>query len=527
MKIQKLFTILLVICLCLAMTTTVCAAPTAKTLSDAADKTSSYLLKSSPKPTINAVGGEWTIISLARSEYAVPKDYFSAYYQRVESLVQENNGVLHQQKYTEYSRVVIALTAAGYDPQQVGGYDLTAPLGDYEQVVWQGVNGLIWALIALDSGNYQLSSLRWEYVNALLDRQLPDGGWSLSGNTGDPDITGMALIALAKYAAEPKVNEAAQKAFTFLSQAQGSDGGYGYGSDPSAESVVQVIVALCAWSIDLNDERFVKNGVTLLDNLLSYQNQDGSFRHTLGGSGETLMSSEQALCALTAAIRAAKDEHSLYDMRDVTLIVADNSSANKNTIGVQDSSQYTTFPDIAGHPHQAAIEALASRGIVDGVSLDAFAPNEQLNRAQFTAIAVRGLGLSPQQTSAFEDVAPEAWYNEFIGAAFANGIIYGTQTGTFNPNGILTNQEAAVMTARAANIAGLDTSLSETARQNILAQFGDYRTVAPWATEALAYCYANNLLDDSALDIKPQDPITRGAMAELFYRMLGKAGLFE
>ena len=46
------------------------------------------------------------------------------------------------------------------------------------------------------------------YIQYILDCQLYDGGWSLFGgtpsavssdNVSDPDITGMALQALAKY----------------------------------------------------------------------------------------------------------------------------------------------------------------------------------------------------------------------------------------------------------------------------------------------------------------------------------------
>ncbi len=59
-------------------------------------------------------------------------------------------------KYTEYSRVIIALTSIGKDPKNVGGYNLLLPLGDFEKTTWQGINGAIWALIALDCGQYDM-----------------------------------------------------------------------------------------------------------------------------------------------------------------------------------------------------------------------------------------------------------------------------------------------------------------------------------------------------------------------------------
>lgn len=125
-------------------------------------------------------------------------------------------GVLHEKKYTEYSRLIVALSSIGMDARNVAGYDLTYALGDYDKTIWQGMNGLIWALIALDSRNYPVpqnkeaktQAIRQMYIDRILDCQLADGGWSLFGGTeaastgdgvSDPDITGMALQALAKY----------------------------------------------------------------------------------------------------------------------------------------------------------------------------------------------------------------------------------------------------------------------------------------------------------------------------------------
>lgn len=102
------------------------------------------------------MGGDWAVIGLARSGCRVPDSYFSDYAKRVEQAVAACGGVLSERKYTDYSRVILALTAIGGDPSNVGGYNLLLPLGDYEKTVFQGLNGAIWALIALDSGNYEI-----------------------------------------------------------------------------------------------------------------------------------------------------------------------------------------------------------------------------------------------------------------------------------------------------------------------------------------------------------------------------------
>lgn len=51
---------------------------------------------------------------------------------------------------------MLALTAIGKDPASVAGFNLLKPLADFEQVTKQGINGTIFALLALDSGNYEI-----------------------------------------------------------------------------------------------------------------------------------------------------------------------------------------------------------------------------------------------------------------------------------------------------------------------------------------------------------------------------------
>ena len=193
-----------------------------------------YLYETVKEPQVGSIGGEWAVLGLARCDMDIPDEYFENYYQRVTRYVKDSDGVLHNKKYTEYSRVVLALTAIGKNPQNVAGYNLLTPLGDYEKTIWQGVNGAIWALIALDSGNYDMpnnpsakvQATREMYINHILEKQTPDGGWALSGDVADPDVTGMALQALSKYQNNEKVKTATEKALNCLSKMQKENGGF-------------------------------------------------------------------------------------------------------------------------------------------------------------------------------------------------------------------------------------------------------------------------------------------------------------
>ena len=66
-------------------------------------------------PQIGSIGGEWAVLGLARSGYAVPESYYQNYYAAVEAYVKACSGQLHAKKYTEYSRVILALSAIGKD----------------------------------------------------------------------------------------------------------------------------------------------------------------------------------------------------------------------------------------------------------------------------------------------------------------------------------------------------------------------------------------------------------------------------
>ena len=289
------------------------------------DRASTYLTAAVSAPRYGSLGGEWTVLALARGGADTETAYFTGYCAALEQTVRENKGVLSERKYTEYSRVILALSALGKDARDVAGYDLTLPLGDYEKTAAQGVNGVIYALLALDSRDYPMpqnaaastQATRQLYVDAILAAQLADGGWSFMGEDADPDLTAMALQALAKYREQSSVQLAANRALVCLSAMQNADGGFSSWGSENAESCAQVLLALNALGLDADDSRFVKNGHSALDALLTYQTADGGFCHER--SGETnLMASEQAVCALASLVRAERGESSFYRMAALT-----------------------------------------------------------------------------------------------------------------------------------------------------------------------------------------------------------------
>lgn len=500
-------------------------------LDTAVQDTAVYLLETVKNPGVGAVGGEWAVLGLARSGYAVPESFYSSYYHNAEAYILENEGDLQAQKYTEYARMALALSAIGADPRSIGGANLLLPLADYKKTVWQGVNGAILALLALDGREYdipqnpeaEIQATRELYLEKILESQLPSGGFSLTKDA-DPDLTGMALQALAKYQHREAVREAAGRALTCLSELQNQDGGYESWGTANLESTAQVAMALCEWGIALEDQRFVKNGKTLLDNILAFYRSGQGFLHSQSAVGDNQMATEQAFCALVNLRRVQTGKSSLYRMTDVTkkTYTAEEGLPGKN-LAVKKmplACQGKSFQDVGEHENRAAIEALAERAIINGKSEDLFAPDQTMNRAEFAAIITRGLGLTVQASVQFEDVAADAWYAGAVGTAIQYGIVKGLSDTVFAPEAVITKEEAAVMVARSAVICGADTKMAEAEIRDTLAQFLDYTECAEWAKSALAYCYRENILPQSDMEILPQHYVKRCEIAQMLYELL-------
>ena len=295
--------------------------------------TKRYIQNNVPVPVVAYDRGEWAVLGLARAGVELSDAYIQAYYGKVVAYVQKNmgaDGVLidpesHNPTVTDNERIILALTAIGKDPANVGGKNLLAALQnkDIMKVDKESdtdINGLVFGLLALNSGNYTQDSY-W-LVQAILTQQNEDGSWSSSADTKpvvDVDMTAMALQALAPYyneGGDATVNTAVNKALQWLS-AKYKNTGY-----TSAESCAQVVVALSALQLNANsDSSFVKTvdgaPTSVLGDLLRYYLGEGQgFKHAASGKTADQKATEQALYAMAAYERYCRRTKALYDMTD-------------------------------------------------------------------------------------------------------------------------------------------------------------------------------------------------------------------
>lgn len=297
------------------------------------EQTTGYLLSKTPVATF---GSEWSIISLARSHVAVPQSYYDNYLASVAAALQEANGTLEGPR-TEHSRLILALSSMGMDATNVGGYNVYAPLHDFDKVIAQGVNGSIFALLAFDAQNYKPSvaqlgriasltgvaatnvTTREKLVDYIVSNELAAGGFALAGTKADPDLTAMALQALAPYKVDANVAQVIERGVAQLASIQLTNAGYTSAGNENVQSAAQVLIALSTLKIDAaTDPRFIKNGKTILDNIQSFAIGDGGYKHPKNGAYNA-MATQQATQALVAYDRFAKGLPGLFEMADVTV----------------------------------------------------------------------------------------------------------------------------------------------------------------------------------------------------------------
>ena len=324
-----------------------------------------YVKSETSDPSLGSTYGEWAVLAEARGNVSASV-WYDKYLSNMATTVVSMNGKLDptstQTKHTEYSRVILALTALGEDATKFTGsnstvYNLVEPLfeknGSTYRVSEQGNNGTAFALIALDSGNYYDNATgttaRNAWINSLLDAQISDGSWGIDADFpgSNVDMTAMVVQALAPYCStNATVKAAVDKAVEWLSAEYQKTGDYG-----SSESAAQVIVALSALGIDAKtDSRFQHNGISVLSNFLSYAdpNSKGFLHDKQPNSTVNQMASEQAAYTLVAYDRYVNGSKRLYDMSDVTK--RENADAQAvidmiNQIGYVDESSYNAIAE--------------------------------------------------------------------------------------------------------------------------------------------------------------------------------------
>ncbi|MFQ9984565.1 MAG: DUF4430 domain-containing protein [Lachnospiraceae bacterium] len=298
-------------------------------------------------------GGDWFALAVGRYDASLlPADYLAALEQQV-SLRYTRDGSLDPTKATEWHRIAMTARALGADPSAFGTDADGNPInlladGIYNRgytrpINAQGINGPIFGILTLcacdaevpDDAFYSMEDLS----QLLLDSQLDDGGFSITGTASDADTTAMALCALSalqKHSSSDSssVADAIDRALVCLSNLQNERGGFSQYNIENTESAAQVVIALCTLGIDpASDERFTKNGISVFESMQTSRLEDHTYTHIPDERSFDTMATNQALCALIAYERYLSGESAFYELSETGLttstptIPADSSTA--------------------------------------------------------------------------------------------------------------------------------------------------------------------------------------------------------
>jgi LPXTG-motif cell wall-anchored protein len=242
-------------------------------------------------------GNEWWVWGAANTTGEIPPSYVQSVKERVKSVEGSFRNVFDLEK------VIIGLSAADANAASIEGYNLIDSLVSHRSLENPSINMNIYALLAVDSGRYETpEGFRDQMIKAILDLELEDGGWSFFGTNPSPDITGMALSALAPYRDQDDVQAAIDRAVSYLSKTQDETGGFDieFNGGDSSESVSQAIIGLASVGVDPTGEKLTKSGGNLVQHLMKFQQADGGFSHLLDDVESSSMGTQQALLALKA-----------------------------------------------------------------------------------------------------------------------------------------------------------------------------------------------------------------------------------
>ena len=461
----------------------------------------------------------WQILTLIQDKQKVAESYKKAIIEEVKN----NQG--HYRKVTDIEKTVLALTSLGVDCTDVEGYNLIEKIYNNEDLLKQGSNGLIFALIAVDSKDYKIpNDAKWtreKMKEKLISLQNKDGGFSLvEGETSDIDITAMALQALAPYKDEASSKKVIERAINYLSNIQKENGEFEAYGEENCESLAQVIIALTSLNIDpAKDARFIKNGRNLLDVLMDYQVDDSNFCHKKNGGNDKL-ATEQAFMALVSYKRYQEGKSGLYNLKDIKFT---ESAANNQENGTQENKkelgQFTDAAQVSTWAKEELQEAV-NEGIISGYG-DSLKPQKEVTRAEFTVMLMRVLAVdqnSPSSVSGnessseniFKDVNDSNWFAKEVTSAYQKGLVTGMGDKMFKPNNEITREQAAVMLAK------LVTNAEEV--QSV--EFKDKNHIAEWAKPSVKIVYSSSILKGYADgSFKPKVAMSREAAAVTLLRL--------
>lgn len=239
-----------------------------------------YLAAATQEENAKAVYALWT------SGAAVPSGFYDEYLQ---ALADWLDLAVKRGKTAYIPGAIRTVAAMRLDVTDFAGHDLMDALRKPELV--EADEDRLDMLLDLDAAGDagktdEFSALREQLLTEALARQQSSGEFRYTskwpaelkqkGVAAEPDrfdyilLTAKSAQALAPYQSRPEVRAAIEKAVSYLSMQQLDSGGFLRYGEEDVEEDAAVLEMLAALGISITDERFTKDGHTVLDGMMGW-----------------------------------------------------------------------------------------------------------------------------------------------------------------------------------------------------------------------------------------------------------------
>lgn len=257
----------------------------------------------------------------------------------------------------ENAGIIIGSKLLGLNPTSFGNQNAVEDLLalQRENGMFSTIWGEAWALIALDLVDEQYDQEK--QIASMLKAQNANGVF------GDTDATGWTLLALAPYMHQPAVQKAIDQAVDYIHKEYKEHDEYPGMFGPNANTTAAVVMGLAAVGEDLYSDKWNQSSGSLLEDLLEYQQDNGSFWWKKDSAGAYLMATEQVLLAL-ATVEAGQStfqqmKSQLVEQPDVQPEEKPTVNTDELQIAVDEAQKVETskLTDQSKKQFEAALEA--------------------------------------------------------------------------------------------------------------------------------------------------------------------------
>ena len=486
--------------------------------------------------------GEWVIMDMGAYATAFPEAVSATTDAALQSYLNTSIEALGGSTVGEstYSKTILALAAQGIDPKQLYAAGSTTPIDAVAALAALNHSSSAWSAVytmaALQLSEDDIAAAEQALLSAVLAAQGEDGSWN---EWGTIDTTANMLAGLSFYAGDADVDAAIDRGVAYLASQMGEDGTYDDGYGNNANSTAMVVIGLAAVGVNPDtDPRFIRNGSSVLDGLLSFAVGEDGFGYQ-DNTAISDYSTEQGFRALIAAwqMLSGKDSYNVYDFtanqltpgyavesdpdddsgKDEGGSSGGSGSADEDTISITFTLKTHKETWIKAHSvelEEDATVADAFHEVLDG--REGFSYVEENNY-------IRSITKNGKTWGEFDAGKNSGWKFQINGAAPGVGMearvledgddlvwYYVTDyTTDSTPDEDDDDKPAAEKLPTLEETAALALPFTDISE--------DY-----WAREAIGYVYGAGLMNGTAADtFSPLRSVTRGMIVTILYRLEG------